>query len=355
MKEVLTRWYQRYLSEEEAVILLVMLTVALVVMLAFGEILAPVFVAVILAYLMQGVANLLTQRGLPAELSVAVSTLLAMGGFFAVLFGLAPLVWRQLVALLREAPAMIEAGRKVLVTLPEQYPVFFTQQQVNELTTAIQAEMTSVGQLLVTKGLSSIPSVLALTVYLILIPLMVFFFLKDREQLIGWFAGFLPEKRPLLNQIWQELNLQFANYARGKGIEVLIIGVASYAVFAVFSLNYAALLGLLVGLSVIVPYIGAALVTIPVVVVAYFQFGVTPDFYWVVGAYLLIQVLDGNVLVPLLFSEAVNLHPVAIVIAVLFFGGLWGLWGVFLAIPLATLVNSILSAWPSSDSLAVSS
>ena len=355
MKEVLTRWYQRYLSEEEAVILLVMLTVALVVMLAFGEILAPVFVAVILAYLMQGVANVLRQRGLPAELSVAVSTLLAMGGFFAVLFGLAPLVWRQLVALLREAPAMIEAGRKVLVTLPEEYPVFFTQQQVNELTTAIQAEMTSVGQLLVTKGLSSIPSVLALTVYLILIPLMVFFFLKDREQLISWFAGFLPEKRPLLNQIWQELNLQFANYARGKGIEVLIIGVASYAVFAVFSLNYAALLGLLVGLSVIVPYIGAALVTIPVVVVAYFQFGVTPDFYWVVGAYLLIQVLDGNVLVPLLFSEAVNLHPVAIVIAVLFFGGLWGLWGVFFAIPLATLVNAILSAWPSSDSLAVSS
>ena len=355
MKEVLSRWYQRYLSEEEAVILLVMLTLALVVILTFGEILAPIFVAVILAYLMQGVANVLRQRGLPAELSVALSTLLFMGGFFGVLFGLAPLVWRQLVALVREAPAMIEAGRKVLVTLPEEYPVFFTQQQVNELTTAIQAEMTSVGQLLVTKGLSSIPSVLALIVYLILIPLMVFFFLKDREQLIGWFAGFLPEKRPLLNQIWQELNVQFANYARGKGIEVLIIGVASYAVFAVFSLNYAALLGLLVGLSVIVPYIGAALVTIPVVVVAYFQFGVTPDFYWVVGAYLLIQVLDGNVLVPLLFSEAVNLHPVAIVIAVLFFGGLWGLWGVFFAIPLATLVNALLSAWPSSDSLAVSS
>ena len=354
MKEVLTRWYQRYLSEEEAVILLVMLTMAFAVMLFFGDILAPVLVAIVLAYLMQGVANVLRQRGLPGELSVAVSTLLFLGGFFAVLFGLAPLVWRQLVALVREAPAMIEAGRKVLVTLPEEYPVFFTQQQVNELTAVIQAEMASVGQLLVTKGLSSIPSVLAAIVYLILIPLMVFFFLKDREQLTGWFTGFLPAQRPLLDRIWAELNLQFANYARGKGIEVLIISGASYVVFAVFSLNYAALLGLLVGFSVIVPYIGAALVTIPVVVVAYFQFGVTPDFYWVVGAYLLIQVLDGNVLVPLLFSEAVNLHPVAIVIAVLFFGGLWGLWGVFFAIPLATLVNAILSAWPSTDSLAVS-
>ena len=352
MKEAFTRWYQRYLSEEEAVLLLVLLATAFVVMLAFGGILAPVFVAVILAYLMQGVANLLRNRGLPAELSVAVSTGLFLGGFLAVLFGLAPLVWRQLVALVREAPAMIEAGRKVLVTLPEEYPVLFTQQQVNELTSVIQAEMTTIGQMLVTKGLTSIPSMLALLVYLILIPLMVFFFLKDRDQLIGWFSGFLPDKRPLLDRIWQELNLQFANYARGKGIEVMIIGGASYLVFAIFSLNYAALLALLVGFSVIVPYIGATLVTLPVVVVAYAQFGVTPDFYWVVGAYLVIQVLDGNVLVPLLFSEAVNLHPVAIVIAVLFFGGLWGLWGVFFAIPLATLVNAILSAWPSRDALA---
>lgn len=351
MKEVFTRWYQRYLSEEEAVLLLVLLAAAFVVMLAFGGILAPVFVAVILAYLMQGVANLLRNRGLPAELSVAVSTGLFLGGFLAVLFGLAPLVWRQLVALVREAPAMIEAGRQVLVTLPEEYPVLFTQQQVNELTSVIQAEMTTMGQMLVTKGLTSIPSMLALLVYLILIPLMVFFFLKDREQLIGWFSGFLPEKRPLLDRIWQELNLQFANYARGKGIEVMIIGGASYLVFAIFSLNYAALLALLVGFSVIVPFIGATLVTIPVVVVAYAQFGVTPDFYWVVGAYAVIQILDGNVLVPLLFSEAVNLHPVAIVIAVLFFGGLWGLWGVFFAIPLATLVNAILSAWPSRDAL----
>lgn len=351
MKEVLTRWYQRYLSEEEAVVLLVMLVAAFVVMLAFGEILAPVFVAVILAYLMQGVANVMRHRGLPAELSVAISTLLFLGGFLAVLFGLAPLVWRQLVALVREAPTMIEAGRRVLVTLPEEYPVLFTQQQVNELTSVIQAEMAAMGQLLVTKGLSSIPSMLALFVYLILIPLMVFFFLKDRDQLIGWFAGFLPAKRPLLDRIWGELNLQFANYARGKGIEILIIGGASYLVFALFSLNYAALLGLLVGLSVIVPYIGATLVTIPVVVVAYAQFGVSPDFYWVVGAYIVIQVLDGNVLVPLLFSEAVNLHPVAIVIAVLFFGGLWGLWGVFFAIPLATLVNAILTAWPSTEAL----
>ena len=62
--------------------------------------------------------------------------------------------------------------------------------------------------------------------------------------------------------------------------------------------------------------------------------------------YSVIQGLDGNVLVPLLFSEAVNMHPVAIIVAVLVFGGLWGIWGVFFAIPLATLVKAIIYAWP---------
>ena len=206
--------------------------------------------------------------------------------------------------------------------------------------------MAELGQLVVTKGLSSIPGLLALLVYMVLIPLMVFFFLKDRNKIVHWGLSFLPNERPLLNAIWLEMNQQIANYARGKVIEIIIVGGASYVTFVILGLNYAALLGLLVGLSVIIPYIGATLVTVPVTVVAYFQWGLTPDFYWVVAAYMVIQILDGNVLVPLLFSEAVNLHPLAIIVAVIFFGGIWGVWGVFFAIPLATLVSAIITAWP---------
>jgi putative permease len=115
---------------------------------------------------------------------------------------------------------------------------------------------------------------------------------------------------------------------------------------AIMGMDFAMLLGVLVGLSVLIPYIGAATVTIPVAVLAYFQWGVSPEFWWLLVAYGIIQALDGNVLVPLLFSEVVNLHPVAIIVAVLVFGGLWGFWGVFFAIPLATLVQAVLKAWP---------
>jgi putative permease len=93
-------------------------------------------------------------------------------------------------------------------------------------------------------------------------------------------------------------------------------------------LNYAMLLAVLMGVQVIIPYIGATLVTFPVVAVAYFQWGLSgDDFMYIVIAYSIIQALDGVVLVPVLFSEAVNLHAVAIIIAILFFGGLWGFWG----------------------------
>jgi len=106
------------------------------------------------------------------------------------------------------------------------------------------------------------------------------------------------------------------------------------------------LLATLVGLSVVIPYIGAAAVTVPIAAIAFFQWGWSADFWYILVAYGVIQALDGNVLVPLLFSEVVNLHPVAIIIAVLVFGGVWGFWGVFFAIPLATLVQAVLRAWP---------
>ena len=346
MIDIFKKWYDRYLSEEESVLLLVMLLGGLLLLATVGDILTPIFVAVVLAYLMQGVANQLYRWGLSARIGVWVATLMFTSAFFAFVLGLLPLVWRQLVSLAREAPAMVDRGRSELLVLPERYPALISREQIDMLVNSVQGDMAQWGQLLVTKGLSSIPGLVAVLVYMVLTPLMVFFFLKDRDQIVGWATSFLPEQRPLLSRIWAEMDQQFANYVRGKVIEIIIIGGVSYAAFAFFGLNYAALLGLLVGLSVIIPYIGATLVTIPVVAVAFFQWGVGPSFYWVVGAYTLIQILDGNVLVPLLFSEAVNLHPVAIIVAVLFFGGIWGVWGVFFAIPLATLVSAILSAWP---------
>lgn len=221
-------------------------------------------------------------------------------------------------------------------------------EQVDELMAAIRRGIAGLGEGVLSVSVASIPSIITAFVFLILCPLLVFFFLKDKELILGWAAGFLPRDRRLLMRVWTEMDDQIGNYIRGKINEILIVGVVTYVVFALMGLAYAALLAVLVGLSVIVPYLGAVVVTIPVTLAGYSQWGWSAELAWFMLAYMVIQGLDGNLLVPLLFSEAVNLHPVAIMLAVLVFGGLWGFWGVFFAIPLATLVKSLITVWPRS-------
>ncbi|WP_407296480.1 AI-2E family transporter [Stutzerimonas zhaodongensis] len=346
MLNVLRGWIHRYFSDEEALVLGVLLVVAFATVLTLGHMLAPVIAGMVLAFLMQGLVGALERIKLPHLLAVWLVFLMFVGLLTICILFLAPLMWQQVLTLFNELPRMLVEWQALLLLLPERYPQLLTEEQVLRGIDFIRGEIGRYGQIVLTSSLSSLPLLLSLMIYLILVPILVFFFLKDRQQISDWLVGYLPRERGLITQVAQEMNMQIANYIRGKAIEILICGVVSYAVFAALGLNYAALLAMLVGVSVVVPYIGATVVTIPVALIGLFQWGLSDQFIYLMVAYLIIQALDGNVLVPLLFSEAVNLHPVAIIVSVLLFGGLWGFWGVFFAIPLATLFKAVLYAWP---------
>jgi putative permease len=307
---------------------------------------APVLAGIVIAYLLDGPVTKLSSLGVPRLIGTSITVSLFMAFILVLTFGLMPLMSAQVTQLVRELPQMIGRGRELLMQLPEQYPQFVSERQVEELISAIGGEIAGLGQKVVSMSLSSVVGFITFLVYLILVPLMVFFFLKDKELIIRWATNLLPERRGLANEVWRELNFKIAAYVRGKFIEILIIWAMCYIAFTILGLQYAMLLAFLVGLSVIIPYVGATVVTIPVALIGYFQWGWSSEFLWLIAVYGAIQFFDGNLLVPLLFSEVVNLHPVAIIVAVLFFGGLWGLWGVFFAIPLATLIQAVLKVWP---------
>lgn len=349
MFNVIGDWFRRHFSDPQVVMLAVLLLVGFLVIIYFGEMLAPVLASIVIAYLLEGLINQMLKRRLPRLTSVWIVFALFIIVFMFMLFGLIPLLSQQASQLVNELPNMITTGQNALMQLPQKYPDFVSQEQLGDILTTIRNEVAGAGQALLSMSLSSIPGLVTLVVYLILVPLLVFFFLKDKTLLINWFVSYMPKDRQLATTVWTEVNDQLANYVRGKFWEILIVGIASWIVFEALGLEYAILLAVLVGLSVIVPYIGAAVVTFPVAIVAFFQWGATADFVYLLIAYGVIQALDGNILVPLLFSEAVNLHPIAIIVAVLFFGGLWGFWGVFFAIPLATLVKAVLNAWPTAQ------
>ena len=345
MISVFERWYKRKFSDPDSVMLLIMLIVVSLLLAVLGTILMPVLVAAVIAYLLDWPVSQLSRLGMRRGFACSLVIFGFLTLCIATFIGIVPVVSQQSINLIREMPQIWGQAQVWLLHLPEQYPDFVHLGDVQDMLDGVNERVVSMGEQLLSASVSSLGSLASLLIYLVLVPLMVFFMLKDKDQLLANLSPLLPSQRRLIKQVGSEMNTQIANYIRGKVIEIVIVGTISAVTFALMDLRYALLLGVLVGFSVLIPYIGAAVVTIPVAVVALFQWGITPDFWYLMIAYGVIQALDGNILVPVLFSEAVSLHPVYIIIAVLFFGGLWGFWGVFFAIPLATLVKAVTNAW----------
>ena len=338
---------KRILPNSQAVALALILLVGFLSVYFLADILMPVLVAIVIAYLLEGIISKAEKFKIPRLIAVILVFFGFMIGLIFLLLILMPILYEQTLQLIQHIPDMLRSAQKEILRLPEVYPQFISEDKLKSILFSAQQEILKYSQELLSFSAASVMSLVTVMIYLILVPMLVFFFIKDKLHLVDWAEQFMPKDRHLSLQVWREVDVQIGNYVRGKFVEVLILWVTSYITFSVLGLNYAMLLAVFMGLQAMIPYVGATLVTFPVIAVAYFQWGISVDqFMFVMIAYAIIQTIDGVVLVPLLFSEAVNLHPIAIIVAILFFGGLWGFWGVFFAIPLATLVKAVLNAWP---------
>jgi putative permease len=340
-------WFGRNFSDPQVIGLAFVLAIGFFLIYATGKLLLPVFASIVIAYLLEGLVSQLEKRRIPRVAAVMFVFSMFIASLIFIIVGLLPLLSRQLTQLINRIPEMFTRGQDLLLALPKRYPELISVDQISEMSSAIRQEVLTYSQEALSLSMSSVVGLITILLYFVLLPMLVFFFLKDKQQILDWMRSFLPSESLLVGQVWNDVDLQIGNYVRGKFIEILLVGVATYIAFLAFGLQFALLLSVIVALSVLIPYIGIMVVTVPVTMVAYTQWGTGPDFLWLMGVYLIVQGLDGAVLVPVLFSEVVNLHPIAIIVAVLMFGGLWGFWGVFFAIPLATVVQAVLKAWPS--------
>ena len=347
MSEIITAWFRRHFSDPQAVTLVCLLVGAIFILMTAGHILAPALASLVIAYLLQGIVNRLERFKIPHFLAVILTFSLFVGLLTFAVLGVVPLLWEQANHLIHQMPQMVNQGQLLMGKLSTTYAGYgISDNQVQSVLFEFKNDFAKLGQFVLSASIASIPTVLMLGIYLVVVPLMVYFFLMDKTLLINWAKNYFPKNRSIIRKVWFEVNRQIGNYIRGKVLEIIIVTIAFYAFFAWMHLPYAMLLSALVGISVILPYIGVIIVTVPVVLVGLFQWGWNTQFAWLMLGYTILVALDGNLLVPLLFSEVVNLHPIAIILSILFFGGLWGFWGVFFAIPLAIVIKALLEAWP---------
>lgn len=343
---IFKQWALRYWSDPEAILLTFILLACIGLLMTMGHILTPVIASIVIAYLLQWISKVLISWKIPRTIAVLIVYAIFLGLFLIGILILWPIIGQQLMRLYSELPTMNAKLYEFLQALPKHFPQLITNETIDSWLANILLQLKSSGRIIISASLSTLPNVLSMAIYLVLIPMMVFFFLKDSRKISEWIVEFLPKQRKMLTEIWKNVDGQIGNYIRGKAAEAFMVGGAAYIAFYLLDMSYTMLLAVLVGISVLIPYIGAIVVTIPVVLVGLFQWGWGHDFIYMLIAYTVIQTVDGVLLVPLLFSKAVNLHPLAIIIAILVFGGWWGFWGAFFAIPLATLVKAIIQAWP---------
>lgn len=347
--QAISTWVKCNFSNPEAIALLFTIVIAIIFIDLFGRFLLPVLISIIIAYLLLSVVRLLECWRFPHLLAVLIVYLIFLGLFLLILFGLLPLIWKQLASVVHQLPTAFTKSQAWINELMQHYPKLLPSNPLQHASVFLKTQSVKIGQFVLQYSLASIPGIIEAVLYLVLIPLLVFFFLKDGKMITAWLSKYLPRQRGLLQVVWLEVNEKIGVYVKGRVVEIIIVGVVSVTTFELLGLQYAILLGTLVGASVIVPYIGAIVVTIPIVIASLMQWGFSANFIYLMIAYLLIITLDGNLLVPILFSETMDIHPIVIILSVLVFGGIWGFWGVFFAIPLATLVKAILNAWPKSQ------
>ena len=346
MLEEINNLFRKIFSNEETLVFGMLLTVAFLILFFLGNILTPFLISIIFAYLLVGMQKRLEDYGFNSTIALILtySFFLLLG--ITLMVWLGPLVYQQLQSLILEIPRWVNAFMIFAQNVPEKYPDLVSSDQITAFLQSLSGQITAISQDFLKASIAGIQNTVTIAINLILLPILVFFFLFDREPIISGFLNILPKERAMLKKVWIEMDGQLSNYARGKAIEIVIVGLTAAILFMYFGLEYIALLSVFVGFSVLIPFLGAFIVTLPVAAVGLLQFGLSFDFWFLMGAYLVLQILDGYLLVPILFSDAVKLHPVIIMLAVFVFGGMFGFWGVFFAIPIATLIKAIWNSWP---------
>lgn len=339
MLQKLNIWLNSVFRNSDINKLLAVCAAVLLFAWCFASEITPLFGGLLGAYLLEGGVQRLEKHGISRT---TASSLIVLLTFSVVVVSLAllPLLALQLRGVATDLPNIVDTIVGVMAVISDHLPDDFLPAE-EEIRAGTKDAITAAGKTLLDNSLGIAVNVFSLFVYLVLLPLLMFFLLKDKALLLAMIQRYAPST-PIFGELWARMDAQFGSYVRGKFIEAAIIGIASWASFAFFELNYAFSLAALIALAVFVPFIGAIVVTVPVLALAYLQFGTSTEFWWVVGLYAAIQTFDGQVLVPLLFSEVVKLHPVAIFISIIFFGNLWGVWGIFFAIPLASIIKSFI-------------
>lgn len=314
-------------------------------------ILLPFALAIVMAYLLSPLAKALTRRGVPRVLALAlVYVVVVVAG--AVAIGLlVPTVVLELTRMAEFLPGYLTWLQELALSYQEQYSEvqipLTVRQAIDDAVQSIQnALLAYIG-----RAAQAILGVFGALFSFIVAPILSFYMLKDLEGLRAGLARFVPVKdREPVFRLLSEVDGVMVGFVRGQLIVAGIVGVLMAGALTFLGVKFAVVLGVIAGLTNIIPYFGPFLGSLPVLAVA--AAGSTGDLLRVLIAIIIIQQIESQLLAPRIISKHVRLHPLAVVFALMVGLELYGVLGMLLAVPIAGIIRVVLDHWLASRTAA---
>lgn len=311
-----------------------------------SPILSPFLFSALLAYLGDPIVDRLEKR-LSRTWSVVVVFVTILTILILTVLVFIPLVSEQLSRLLSKAPSAIDFVSTTLIPFLEDHFEYQPGSSKEAIIGVIRNNLSDLPTL-VSKGFHWLTSsgnfLFTLLANIFLVPVVTFYLLRDWDILVAKIHALLPRKQEsMITQIAKESNDMLSAFLRGQFAVMNALGLIYAVGLSVVGLDSAILIGFIAGWLSFVPYLGLVIGIGVATVMAYFQFGDFMHPLGVVITFVIAQALEGSVLTPRFVGERIGLHPVAVIFAVLAGGQLGGFAGVILALPIAAVLNVLIS------------
>lgn len=319
------------------------LCVAVLLFIHFlGDVLTPFITAFLLAYLADPFTSWLVRIKIPRTLAVVIVFLLLALIITGILLVFIPLFERQVTIFITKIPEFIQwLNQSVMPWLDEKFDIK-TNLNLNGLSGYWQ-QAGGVAKSLLHVISSSGMAFAGWIVNLFLIPVVLFYLLRDWPKLLAGIHGLLPRDiEPTVTDLTLQCDEVLSAFLRGQLIVMIALGLLYSVGLAIVGIDTALVIGMLAGLVSIVPYLGFIVGILSASIAALFQFH---DVWHIVGVaivFVIAQSIEGSVLTPWLVGNRVGLHPIVVIFAILAGGKLFGFVGVLLAIPVAAILMVIL-------------
>lgn len=302
-----------------------------------SDTLGTVIVSIVLAYLFNPIVNFLENKGIDRRLGILIIYIGIVAVILILSFIVVPKSIKESKRLFNILPEYIEDAGKFFQRLYEKY--FLTLENLPDIFQGIQdVVMDNINNLQkvafsgITSFFNGIINMFSRFISLVLIPILTFYFINDKEYFISLGKSIIPtymkdEVLGLLGEIDDSLNL----FVRGRLMLAVYVGVATTILLLILKVEFAIVIGFITGIADIVPYIGPFLGFLPAV---FFAFLTSPiKAIWVSIIFVLIQWVENNVLAPKIIGDSTGIHPMTILLGLILGGGMFGVIGMIFSVP----------------------